>query len=126
VVARHLGELASEGPLARADDPPAGGDAVRLGDGARVLERGAERLDLAVEVGVERQLLRHDQRRDEHDPRAPVCGKPAGEVERVLRLRATEQRHDDAPVADGHRAACEPASAAVKRSEVRPAHHSSW
>jgi len=126
VVARHLGELAPEGALTGADDPSGGGDAVRLGDGGCVRERGTERRDLAVEVRVERQLLRDDERRDEHDPRAPVCGEAAGEVERVLGLGAAEQRHDDAPVADRCRAACEPAGLATERSDARPAHHRSW
>jgi hypothetical protein len=126
VVARHLGKLAPEGALAGADDPSVGRDAVRLGDGGSVRECGLERLDLEVEVGVERQLLRHDERSDEHDPRAPVCGEAAGEVERVLGLGAAEQRHDDAPVADGRGPACEPAGLAAERSEARPPHHRSW
>src|SRR5581483_12431022 len=50
VVARHLGELAPEGALTGADDPSGGGDAVRLGDGGCVRERGLERLGLTVEV----------------------------------------------------------------------------
>jgi hypothetical protein len=126
VVARHLGELAAEGAVAGTDDPPGRGDAVRLGDGGRVHERSPELLDLVVEVRVERQLLRHNEWSDEDDPRAAVCGEPAGEVESVLRLGATEQRYDDAPVADGGRPARQPAGLTAKRSEVRPAHQSSW
>jgi hypothetical protein len=43
-----------------------------------------------IEVRVERQLLRHHQRRDEHDARAAVGSEPAREVERVLGLGLPE------------------------------------
>ena len=90
MILRRLGELLAEGALARADDPADRGGAVRLGDGRRVLERLAERLDLVLEVRVERQLLRGDERGDEDNARAAVGGEAAGEVERVLRLGAAE------------------------------------
>ena len=126
MVRRDLGELAPEGAFAGADYPPGGGDAVGLGDGGRAPERVPELHAFVVEVGVERQLLRHHQRSDEHDARAAICGEPAGEIERVLRLGATEQRYDDAPVADGGRSAREPTGPTAKRPEVRPTHQSSW
>ena len=53
-----------------------------------------------VEARVERQLAVDDEWRDEHYASAPVGGKAAREVERVLRLLPLEQRHDDRPVAD--------------------------
>jgi hypothetical protein len=73
-------------------------------------------------VRVERQLLRHDERRHEDDMGAAVGCEPAGEVERVLGLGAAEERHDDAPVADGGGPAGEPAGAAAHGPEVRPSH----
>jgi len=126
VILRHLGELLAEGTLARADDPADSGDAVRLGDGRRVLERPAERLDLALEVRVERQLLRGDERGDEDHARPAVGGEATGEVERVLGLGAPEERHDDAAVADGGRAPGEAAGRAVECAQVRALHHRSW
>src|SRR5437763_10039040 len=61
---------------------------------------------------VQRQLLRHDERRDEDDGRASVGGEPAGEIQCVLALVATEERNDDAPVANGGGPAREPAGSA--------------
>jgi len=126
VILRHLGELLAERALARADDPADRRCAVRLGDGGRVLERPAERPDLVLEMRVERQLLRGDERRDEHDSCAAVGGEAAGEVERMLGLRPAEERHDDAAVADGGRAPSEAAGLAAEGAQVRAAHHRSW
>lgn len=98
-----LGEVVSERTLARADDPPSDADPVRVGDRRRVVERRLQGADLVVQVSVERELLRDDERSDEDDARAAVGGEPAGQVERVLGLVPAEQRHDDAPVPDrGH------------------------
>ncbi len=80
MVVRDLGQLAAEGAVARADDLPAGGDAVRLRDRGGMPECSAQALLLVLEVRVERQLLRHDERRDEDDARAAVGGEPAREV----------------------------------------------
>jgi hypothetical protein len=126
VVSRRLGELAAERALAGADDAADGGDAVRLGDCAGLVERGAQLAHLTVEVRVERQLLRDDERRDEDDARAAVGGEAAGEVERVVRLLAAEERHDDRPVAHGRGPAGETPCAPADRREVRPLHHRSW
>jgi hypothetical protein len=126
VVPRHLGELPPEGTLARADDAPRGGHAVRLGDRRRVRERAAEGLDLGVEVRVQRELLGNDERRDEHDPCAAVRREAAGEIERVLRLGAAEERHDDASVPDRRRAPGEAVRLPAERAEVRLAHHRIW
>jgi hypothetical protein len=95
-----LGEVGSDLAVARPDDAAAHADAVRLGDRGRPVECNAKRPDLLGEVGVERQLLRHDERRDENDVRAAVGREPAGEVERVLGLGAAEKRHDDAAIAE--------------------------
>jgi hypothetical protein len=99
VVARDLGDLSSECAVARPNHRAVRADAVRLGDRGCLRERLAENLDLGVEVGVERQLQRDDEGRDEDDVCAPVGCEPAREVERVLRLDAAEERHDDAAVA---------------------------
>ena len=107
MVVRDLRELAAERPLPRADDPTGCTHAVRLGDGGRLVERRAQVGDLGPEVRVEWELLRNDERGDEHDTRAAVGGEPAGEIERVLGLRATEERDDDVAVADRRGAARE-------------------
>lgn len=126
MVQRHLGELPPEGPLARADDAPRGGHAVRLGDRRRVRERAAEGFRLGVEMRVQRELLGNDERRDEHDARATVRRQAAGEIERVLGLDAAEERHDDAAVPDRRRAPGEAPGLPAERAEVRPAHQRSW
>lgn len=100
MAAGDLRQLASERAGARADDGAVRADPVRLGDRGRLRERLAERLDLRVEMGVERQLLRDDEGCDEDDVGAAVGREAAGEVERVLRLGAAEQRHDDAAVTE--------------------------
>jgi len=122
VVARDVGELASERAAPRPDDPPVGVHAVRLGDGGRVCERRAQGLRLRVEVRVERQLLRNEERRDEDDARTAVGRDPAGEVERVLRLATAEERDDDAPIADRGRPPREPAGLPAESADVRTLH----
>ena len=77
-------------------------DAVRLRDGGRLRQRLAQRFDFGIEVGVERELLGNDERRDEHDVGAAIGREAAGEVERVLGLGATEERDDDAAVPAPH------------------------
>ncbi len=126
MVPRHLGKLAPEGALARADDARRRGHAVRLGDRRRVRQRAAEGLRLDVEVGVQRKLLRDDERCDEDDARATVRREAAGEIEGVLGLGAAEERHDDAAVADRRRAPGEPVRPSAECAEVQPAHHRSW
>jgi hypothetical protein len=122
VVARDLGELVPERPIASADDLPVRCDAVRLGDGGCVRERGTECLELAVEMRIERKLLRDDQRRDEYDVRTAVGRQAAGEIERMVRLGAPEERHDDAAVPDRGRAAGEAAGPSADTADVRPLH----
>jgi len=102
VLARHVRELIPERAVARADDPPVSLDAVRLRDGGRLRQRLAQRFDFGIEVGVERELLGNDERRDEHDVGAAIGREAAGEVERVLGLGATEERDDDAAVPAPH------------------------
>jgi len=122
VLGRDLGELMPERALSRADHLSMGRNAVRLGDGGCVRERGAECLELAVEMRVERKLLRDDQRRDEYDVRPAVGRQAAGEIERMLRLGAPEERHDDAAVPDRGRAAGEAAGPSADTADVRPLH----
>jgi hypothetical protein len=126
VVQRHLGELASESPLACPDDPPSNADAVRAGDRGRAIEVGLEIDDLALEVRIEGKLLRDDERRDEHDASSPICGEAACEVERMLGLGPAQQWHDDAPVPDRCRAPRETTGLATSCVKVREPHHSSW
>jgi hypothetical protein len=123
VLVDDLGEVVSERALARADDPAPDADAVRVGDRRRVVERRLQYDELGVEVRVERQLLRNDERRDEDDLGAAVTGEAAGEVEGVLGLLTAEQRDDDAAVADRGRPPREAAGAARKRMEVRTLHY---
>jgi hypothetical protein len=120
------GEVVAECALARADDPTADADAVGVGDRRRVVERGLQRRELGVEVRVERQLLRHDERRDEDDPGTAVAGEAAGEVESVPRLVPAQQRHDDAAVADRRRPPREAAGAVPERVDVGPLHYNTW
>jgi len=56
-----------------------------------------------AEVCVQRQLPRDDERRDEHDTRAPIGRQAAGEIECMLGLGAAEHGHDDAPRPPYHR-----------------------
>ncbi len=100
MILNDLGELGAERAVARADHDAAGGDAVRLGDGCGMGERLVQAFDLRVEVRVQRQLLRYDERRDQHHVRPPVGREPAREVECMLSLGPAEQRHDDAAVAE--------------------------
>ena len=124
MVACNVGELPSESALPRADHSACRGDAVRLGDRGGVVERSVEVFHLAVEVRIQRELLRDEERRDEDDPRAAVCGEPAGEVERVLGLSPPEERHDDAAIADGGRSPGEATGLPAERTEVGAPHHS--
>ena len=75
MVVRNLGELTAEGALPGAHDEPAGADAVRLGDRRCLAECALQLAHLGVEVRVERELLRDDERRDEDDARAAVDRK---------------------------------------------------
>jgi hypothetical protein len=126
VVARDLGQLPPEGTLAGAHDAPPHAHAVGVGDGGGAGEPAAERVDLAVEPGVERQLLWHGERRDEDDAGATVRGEPAGEVERVLGLGEPQERDDDAAVPDRDRPPGEAAGAAQPRAKGGQPHLRSW
>ena len=99
MLGRHPGQVAAERALSRPDDEAVRVDAVRVRDGGSPRERLAKRCGLLVQVRVERELLRDEERCDEHDVRPPVGGEPAREIERVLRLLQAEQRYDDAAVA---------------------------
>ncbi len=126
MIVRDLGEVAAESALARADDAPANTDAVRVGDGGRAVEGRPEPRDLLLEVRVERQLLRDDERRDEDDVRAAVGREPAREVDRVVGLGTPEERDDDAPVADRRGPPCEAARPSVRAAEIGPLHRMTW
>jgi hypothetical protein len=122
VVVGDLGELASERAFPCADDAPLDADAVRVRDCGRVIEPRAQLRHLGIEVRVERQLLRDDERCNEHDVCAGIGSQPAREIECVLGLGQPEQRHDDAAIADRNRAAREAAGGA----KVGTPHRSSW
>ena len=94
---RDAGELEPDGALAGSNDEARRRYPIRLGDRGRRSERSEERFLFAVEMRVERQLPRDDERRHQHDPRAPVGRQAAREIERMLGLVAAEERHDDAP-----------------------------
>jgi hypothetical protein len=126
VIPGDLGDLASESPLARPNDLPSHADPVRAGDCRRSVEVGLEIDDLAFEMGIEGELLRDDEGRDEHDASSPVCREAAREVERVLGLSPGEQWHDDAPVPDRCGSPRETARLAPSCAQVREPHHSSW
>ena len=117
MVGGNLGQVAPDGPCTGADDAAPSGDAVRLGDRRRLVEPPEQLPGLALEVGVERQLLRDDERRDENDARAAVGCEAAGEVEGVLRLLAGEERHGNRPVPD---------SDGTAREALPAAGHSTW
>jgi hypothetical protein len=126
VVACHLGELEAERARPGADQPPPGPHAVRLGDRVGTVEPLAERLDLRIEMRVERQLAGDEQGRDEDDARPPVRGETAGEVERVHRLLLPEQWHDNAAVADRHRPPRKPPQPPLQRTDIGPLHSRIW
>ena len=122
MVACDLRELPPECAAAGADNLPVCRDAVRLGDCGRVRERSAECLELEVEMRVERELLRDDEWRHEHDVSTAVGRQAAGEVERMLGLAAAEERDDDAAVADRGRAPGQAARPPAESADVRPLH----
>jgi hypothetical protein len=95
VVVDHAGEVVPERTVARADDPPADADTVRVDDRRGMVERRLQGVGLVMEMRVEREFLRHEERSYEDDARAAVGGQAAREVERVLGLVAAEERDDD-------------------------------
>jgi hypothetical protein len=106
--------LLSEATRPGADDLPPHADAVGGGNRCRGLEPLPERHQLPVEVRIERQLAVEHGRGDEHDSGAAVGRKPAGEVDRMLRLGVVEQGDDDRAIRDRARPAREAARTAVK------------
>jgi hypothetical protein len=91
-----------------------------------MVERPLQCSELGIEVRVERQLLRDDERCDEDDLGAAIAGEPAGEIERVLGLLSAEQRDDDAAVADRGGPARESPRAAPDRPDVGALHYKTW
>ncbi len=126
MVLGHLGELAAEGAVTRPHDPPAHADAVGVCNRCRPVEGGLQVADLAGEVRLEGQLLRNDERRDEHDVRSAVGGEAAGEIEGMLGLGAAEQRNDDAAISDRRRATRKASGVPAGRAQIREPDHSAW
>ena len=125
-LSRDARDLLAEAPGPRADDFPLDADAVGARDRFRRLEPLLEGGEAAVHVRVQRQLPLHHERSHEDDAGTAIGRKPAGEVERVLRLLAIEQRHDDRPVGDRARPARQAPRAAVEDVYVRELHLMSW
>jgi hypothetical protein len=121
--ARHV---LAEAPRPRTDDLATHTDAVGSGHRSRGLEPLLDAHELPVEMRVDRELAFQDGGRNEHDSGAAVGGNPAGEVDRVLRLRVVEQRDDDRAVRDRARPAREAPRTAVEEVEVRESHRISW
>ena len=126
MIARHLGKLAAEAAGAGADEPARRPDTVRVGDRTGVVEPLLELPHLGVEMGIERQLHFDEQRRDEDDTGAAVRREAASEVERMLGLFLSEQRHDDAPVADCSRPSGQPTHTALEGFDVGASHRNNW
>jgi hypothetical protein len=122
----HARDVLAEAARPRPDDLAAHGDPVGARHRGRRLEPFSQLGERALEVGVQRQLALEDGRRDEHDPRAAVGRKPAGEVERVLGLLPLEQRDDDAAVGDRLRPQREAPRAPAELPDVRHLHRSNW
>jgi hypothetical protein len=91
-----------------------------------MVERLLEHCQLVVEMRVEGQLLRDDERRDENDPRPAIAREPAGEIEGMLRLFPPQQRNDDAAVSDRGRPAREAAGTRPERTDVESLHYKTW
>ena len=106
----------------RADDLPTYGNPVRARHRCGGLQSLLEVSDLSVEMRVQRQLTLEDGGSDQHDLGSAIGSEPAGEVERVLGLLRVEQRHDDAPVGDRARPACETPRPATEESDVGELH----
>ena len=125
VVARHVRHLPADPPHPRADEPAPRPEPVRVRDRGRMVEPLSQLADLGVEMGVERQFLLDEQWRNEDDAGAAVRREAAGKVECMLRLLLAEQRHDDAPVADGGRPPGQVAHPAPQRLEIETFHRRS-
>jgi hypothetical protein len=123
---RDARDLLAEAAGARADDLLPDADAVRARDRGCGFEPFLQAGDRVVHVGLERQLVLDDERRDEDDPGTAVGREAAGEVERVLGLLLVEQRHDDAAVRDRARPARKTPRTAGQHSDVGQLHLSSW
>jgi hypothetical protein len=126
VLCGDAGDVLAEAPRSGAHELQPDADAVRAGDGSRVLEPFLECHELAVEVRVDRQLTLEDGGRDQDDPGAAIGGEAAREVEGMLGLLPVEQRHDDAAIGDRARPASEAARTPVEDPEVRHLHRMSW
>lgn len=110
---------------ARANDLAPHADAVRRRDRGRHVEPLTQRAQVAVEPRVERQLAIDEERRDEDDARVAVGGKPARQIERVLRFLLLEERHDDRAIADRACAAREHLGTATEEAKVGASHRTS-
>ena len=80
-------------------------DAVRRGGEARVVEQPVGLGFLGRHLGVDRQVERHDDHAQRDDRRAPLGGESRCEVDRLVRLAARDDRHQDRPVLERDRRA---------------------
>jgi len=125
-LARDARNFFAEAPGTRAHDLPPDGDAVGACHRGRAVEPLPQARELAVHVGIQRQLALDDERPYEDDAGAAVGRQAAGEIERMLGLFLVEQRYHDAAIGDRARPAREAPRAAVERSQLGELHRISW
>ena len=123
--ARDSRGVLAEAARPRAHDLAPHADAVRGRHRGGRLEPLPQLGEPVVHVGIERQLALDHEWSDEDDAGAAVGGETAGEVERVLRLLAVEQRDGDAAVRDRARPAREMPGATMEEVKVRAPHRRS-
>ena len=123
---RDARNVLAEAPRAGADDLAPHGHTVRARHRGSGLEPLLQSGELAIHVGVQGELALDDERRNDDDAGTAVGREPAGEIERMLRLLAVEQRHDDAPIGDRARPAREAARPPMEESDVGHLHRRSW
>ena len=97
MVVGDLGDLLPKPAFTRPHDHAPHAHAVRVCDCRRLVEVAAQLRQ--IEVGVDRQFLLDEERRDEDDAGAAIRREAAREVEGVLRFGETEERDDDVAVA---------------------------
>ena len=84
--------------VAGADDTLGGSDAVRGGDRASLVEQLVGLLELLAQIGVERELERHDDDAEQHDPARALGGEPGRDLDGLPGRVASDDRHEDRAV----------------------------
>ena len=114
-----VGDGASKLAGTRSHDLSVRADPIALGQCPLAAELDPEHLLLGLEVRIEGQLPVDEERRQQEDVRAPIGGKPAGQVQRMPGVLLVEQRDDDHPGSTGE-AASGSAQATVTPTEPMP------